>query len=87
MSDTGRSGGKILKYKRTTTRTTPYDRLVQPPPPPPDNLNWLTALAKFIAGGATKILSSFWNPKAWANSQSFSSFEEEETDFGSGVVE
>ncbi|PWA93147.1 hypothetical protein CTI12_AA074270 [Artemisia annua] len=86
MTDTGRSGGKILKYRRTTTRTTPYDRPITPTPPPPpppqpDNPNWLTAPAKFVAGGASKILSSFWNPMTWANSSS--SEEEEESDSGS----
>ncbi|GKA65321.1 protein CTR9 [Tanacetum coccineum] len=64
MTDIGRSGSNILNYKRTTTRTTLYDR-PQQPPPPPGNPNWLTGLLypiKFVAGGARKI---FGDAKSW----------------------
>nr|XP_043640321.1 protein KAKU4-like isoform X2 [Erigeron canadensis] len=80
----GRSGGKILKSRKTATRTTPYDRPIPPQSQQSENPNWLTGLvspAKFVAGGATKILSSFWNPKTWATPSSSSS---EDSDSDSG---
>ncbi|XP_076937978.1 protein KAKU4-like [Bidens hawaiensis] len=57
-----RSGGKILKRKTTSHRTTPYDR--------PEPSNWRNGLlfpVKFVAGGATKLISSIWNPKTWGS--------------------
>lgn len=87
---TGRSGGKILKSRRTATQTTPYDRPIppsqsQPPVLEPENPNWLSGLvspAKFVAGSATKIISSLWNPKSWAEHSSSSS----DTDSESGIL-
>ncbi|XP_071693664.1 protein KAKU4 [Rutidosis leptorrhynchoides] len=80
-----RSGGKILKSRKTVARRTPYDRPIQPQPPlpQPENPNWLSGLvspAKYVAGGATKILSSIWNPKTWVTPSSSS----EDTDSDSG---
>lgn len=76
----GRSGGKILKARRIAARKTPYDRPTPPQPEPPllqsESPSWLGGLvfpAKFVAGGASKILSSFWNPKTWAAASSSSS--------------
>ncbi|KAK9065661.1 hypothetical protein SSX86_015062 [Deinandra increscens subsp. villosa] len=69
----GRSGGKILKRRPIAARKTPYDRPT--PPPQPENSNWRNGLlfpAKFVAGGATKLLSSIWNPKSWASHSSSS---------------
>ncbi|XP_076895698.1 protein KAKU4-like [Bidens hawaiensis] len=70
-SDSGRSGGKILKQKRIAARNTPYDRPTpsQPQQLPEESPSWLTGLvspAKFVAGGASKIISSIWNPKTWS---------------------
>ncbi|KAI3828589.1 hypothetical protein L1987_02693 [Smallanthus sonchifolius] len=62
----GRSGGKILKRRTIAARNTPYDRPA--PPVQPENPNWRNGLlfpAKFVAGGASKLLSSIWKPKSW----------------------
>lgn len=82
---TGRSGGKIMKDKRISSRKTPYER---PTPfhqiPQPESPNWLNGLvspAKYVAGGASKILSSIWNPKSWSGAHSSTS---SDTDRDSG---
>ncbi|KAI3812534.1 hypothetical protein L1987_17244 [Smallanthus sonchifolius] len=87
----GRSGGKILKEKRIAARKTPYDRPTpaQPhhPLPQPESPSWLTGLvspAKFVAGGASKILSSIWNPKSWSAPSSTSSDSDLESEDDSG---
>ncbi|KAI3728181.1 hypothetical protein L6452_16813 [Arctium lappa] len=76
----GRSGGKILKARKTAARKTPYDRPTshQPQPPllQPESPSWFSGLAlpaKFVAGGASKFFSSFWNPKSWSAPSSSSS--------------
>ncbi|XP_024995702.1 protein KAKU4-like isoform X4 [Cynara cardunculus var. scolymus] len=69
----GRSGGKIVKRRRTAARKTPYDRPT--PPLQPESPNWFNGLvspAKFVVGGATKLLSSIWNPKGWGSHSSSS---------------
>ncbi|KAJ9549488.1 hypothetical protein OSB04_022031 [Centaurea solstitialis] len=82
----GRSGGKILKARRTAARKTPYDRPTSNQPQPPllqsESPNWLALPAKFVAGGATKLFSSFWNPKSWSapSSSSSSSDNDSESD-------
>ncbi|KAJ0802332.1 hypothetical protein HanPI659440_Chr03g0127841 [Helianthus annuus] len=70
----GRSGGKTLKRRPIAARNTPYDRLTAPLQP--ENPNWLNAFvfpAKFVSGGAGKLLSSVWNPKSWGSCSSSSS--------------
>ncbi|WCJ30523.1 Protein KAKU4 [Euphorbia peplus] len=63
-ADDRRSGGKILRPRRTSapTRRTPYDRPPNPSPPPPQNPNWLSKLilspTRIIASGAGKLLSA-----------------------------
>ncbi|KAD4178573.1 hypothetical protein E3N88_27164 [Mikania micrantha] len=60
----GRSGGKVFKRRQIVAKKTPYDRPTLPLRH--ENLNWFNALifpVKFVAGGASKVLSSFWNPK------------------------
>ncbi|MFS7947717.1 hypothetical protein Hanom_Chr06g00551511 [Helianthus anomalus] len=79
----GRSGGKILKQRPTVARNTPYDRLTTPlQPENPNLLNAFVFLAKFVAGGASKLLSSVWNPKSWGSCSSSCS----ESDFDSGIA-
>ncbi|KAI7752509.1 hypothetical protein M8C21_015860, partial [Ambrosia artemisiifolia] len=71
-------GGKILKRRQNATRNTPYDRPTQTTLQPNDNNNnntWLNALlfpAKFVSGGASKLLSSVWYPKTWNLHSSYS---------------
>ncbi|KAJ9537422.1 hypothetical protein OSB04_030155 [Centaurea solstitialis] len=80
-----RSGGKILKSRRTAARNTPYDRPT--PVQQPESPNWFNGLvspAKFVAGGATKLLSSFWNPKGWASRSNSSSESDSDSE---GVIE
>ncbi|KAK1417792.1 hypothetical protein QVD17_26926 [Tagetes erecta] len=72
----GRSGGKILKRRTISDRKTPYDR----PTPIQNSSNWRNGLlfpAKFVAGGATKLLTSIWNPKSWASRSSDSDSDSE----------
>ena len=72
----GRSGGKMLKARRTASRKTPYDRPTSHQPLQAESPSWLTGLAspaKIVAGGATKLFSSFWNPKSWSAPSSSSS--------------
>ncbi|XP_024994033.1 protein KAKU4-like isoform X2 [Cynara cardunculus var. scolymus] len=85
----GRSGGKILKARRIAVRKTPYDRPIshQPQPQPPllqpESPSWISGLvfpAKFVAGGASKILSSFWNPKSWSAPSSSSTDSDSESE-------
>ncbi|KAI3505522.1 hypothetical protein L1887_27653 [Cichorium endivia] len=79
----GRSGGKVYKRKRTAARKTPYDRPTQPPQP--ESPNWFNGLvfpAKFVAGGASKLFSSIWNPKSWGSHSSSS-----DSDSDSGAIE
>ncbi|KAL8195689.1 hypothetical protein R6Q57_025442 [Mikania cordata] len=67
-SGDGRSGGKVFKRRQIVARKTPYDRPTLPLRH--ENLNWFNALifpVKFVAGGASKVLSSFWNPKSWVS--------------------
>ncbi|KAL4570280.1 hypothetical protein LXL04_025932 [Taraxacum kok-saghyz] len=87
----GRSGGKILKARRTAARKTPYDRPTPPQPEPPllqsESPSWLGGLAmpaKFVAGGASKFLSSIWNPKSWATASYSSSDSDSEPEDDSG---
>ncbi|KAK9052797.1 hypothetical protein SSX86_029427 [Deinandra increscens subsp. villosa] len=87
----GRSGGKILKDKKTAARKTPYDRPTPPHPhhplTEPESPRWLTGLvspAKFVAGSASKILSSIWNPKSWGAPSSTSSDSDPESEDDSG---
>ncbi|XP_024995700.1 protein KAKU4-like isoform X2 [Cynara cardunculus var. scolymus] len=78
----GRSGGKIVKRRRTAARKTPYDRPT--PPLQPESPNWFNGLvspAKFVVGGATKLLSSIWNPKGWGSHSSSS-----DSDSDSGII-
>lgn len=73
-----RSGGKIVRRRRTETAKTPYDR-----PPPPSNSasrspNWLSRFVfsptRFIATGAGKLLSSVFDSEPLpTSSSSFSS--------------
>ncbi|KAM0059281.1 hypothetical protein Hdeb2414_s0005g00179741 [Helianthus debilis subsp. tardiflorus] len=83
-----RSGGKILKEKRIAARKTPYDRPTPPQPQhPPESPNWLIGLvspAKFVAGGASKILSSIWNPTTWGARSVTSSDSDDESEDDSG---
>ncbi|KAL7599417.1 hypothetical protein Lser_V15G22881 [Lactuca serriola] len=79
----GRSSGKVYKRRRSATRKTPYDRPTAPPQP--ESPNWLNGLvfpAKFVAGGASKLFSSIWNPKSWASHSSSS-----DSDSDSGAIE
>ncbi|KAL8264047.1 hypothetical protein R6Q59_022177 [Mikania micrantha] len=67
-SGDGRSGGKVFKRRQIVARKTPYDRPTLPLRH--ENLNWFNALifpVKFVASGASKVLSSFWNPKSWVS--------------------
>ncbi|KAD4982318.1 hypothetical protein E3N88_18989 [Mikania micrantha] len=67
----GGTGGKILKRRPVAARTTPYDRPTTPLQP--EHSNWRNGLlfpAKFVAGGASKLLSSIWNPKGWVSRSS-----------------
>ncbi|KAK1438264.1 hypothetical protein QVD17_04070 [Tagetes erecta] len=89
----GRSGGKIMKDKRIASRKTPYDRPTPPQPQshdPQQSPNWLNGLvspAKFVAGGASKILSSIWNPKSWSTHSSTSSDTDRDSGDDSGEEE
>ncbi|KAI3692263.1 hypothetical protein L6452_32077 [Arctium lappa] len=79
-----RSGGKIVKRRRTAARKTPYDRPT--PPLQPESPNWFNGLvspAKFVADGASKLISSIWNPKGWG---SHSSSSDSDSD-SEGVIE
>nr|GEY26930.1 hypothetical protein [Tanacetum cinerariifolium] len=61
--DDVRSGGKIVKKRRLATGKTPYDR----PEPPQDKEqekekgNWI----KYVTGGASRLVSSFWSYNKW----------------------
>ncbi|KAI3756176.1 hypothetical protein L1987_55992 [Smallanthus sonchifolius] len=79
----GRSGGKIVKRRQIAARKTPYDRPT--PPLQPENPNWLNVLvspARFVAGGAGKLISSIWNPKSWGSNSSSS---ESDSDSEGGI--
>lgn len=66
--DDVRSGGKIVKKRRLATGKTPYDR---PEPPQEEEEekeekgNWI----KYVTGGASRLVSSIWSYKKWADFQ------------------
>ncbi|KAJ0716121.1 hypothetical protein HanPI659440_Chr13g0509171 [Helianthus annuus] len=79
----GRSGGKIIKRRPISARKTPYHRPA--PNPQPENPNWRNGLlfpAKFVAGGATRLLSSIWNPKSWGTRSSSSESGDSDSEVG-----
>jgi hypothetical protein len=85
-----KSGGKIVRPRRTTTRPTPYDRPTPrlSPISTPQNPNWLSRFilspSRIIATGAGKVLSTVFGSESSASSSSSSDVdEEEEGDSGS----
>ncbi|XP_011031358.1 PREDICTED: uncharacterized protein LOC105130507 isoform X2 [Populus euphratica] len=85
-----KSGGKIVRPRRTTTRPTPYDRPAPrlSPISTPQNPNWLSRFilspSRIIATGAGKVLSTVFGSESSASSSSSSDVdEEEEGDSGS----
>ncbi|KAK9077806.1 hypothetical protein SSX86_006144 [Deinandra increscens subsp. villosa] len=79
----GRSGGKILKRRQIAVRKSPYDRPT--PTLQHENPKWINALvfpARFVAGGASKLLSSVWSPKSWGANSSPSSESDSDSEGG-----
>ncbi|PNT34067.1 hypothetical protein POPTR_006G275200v4 [Populus trichocarpa] len=85
-----KSGGKIVRPRRTTTRPTPYDRPTPrlSPISTPQNPNWLSRFilspSRILATGAGKVFSTVFGSESSASSSSSSDVdEEEEGDSGS----
>ncbi|KAJ4707691.1 protein KAKU4 isoform X1 [Melia azedarach] len=85
-----RSGGKMIRARRTARATTPYERPELPPNSSPQNPNWLSRLiyspTRMIASGAGKILSSVFTNESSSSSSSSSDsgdeFDDENDDNG-----
>ncbi|KAM2969714.1 hypothetical protein FF2_016780 [Malus domestica] len=71
-----RSGGKIVRPRRSAGARTPYDRPRLVNPAPPENPNWFSRLiyspTRKIASGAGKIISSVFGPDSSSSSSSSS---------------
>ncbi|XP_015885350.3 protein KAKU4 isoform X1 [Ziziphus jujuba] len=71
-----RSGGKIVRARRTAAARTPYDR-PRRHNPPPENPNWLSRLifspTRMITSGAGKLMSSVFSADSSSGSSSSSS--------------
>ncbi|CAK7354216.1 unnamed protein product [Dovyalis caffra] len=84
-----KSGGKIVRPRRTTTRPSPYERPTPrlSPNSTPQNPNWLSRLilspSRLIATGAGKVLSSVFGSESSGSSSTSDVDEEEDGDSGS----
>uniref|UniRef100_A0A6N2NJZ2 Protein KAKU4 n=1 Tax=Salix viminalis TaxID=40686 RepID=A0A6N2NJZ2_SALVM len=84
-----KSGGKIVRPRRTTTRPTPYDRPTPrlSPISTPHGPNWLSRFilspSRLIATGAGKVFSSVFGSESSASSSSSSDVDEEDVNSGS----
>ncbi|TQD83795.1 hypothetical protein C1H46_030676 [Malus baccata] len=71
-----RSGGKIVRPRRSAGARTPYDRPRLVNPAPPENPSWFSRLiyspTRKIASGAGKIISSVIGPDSSSSSSSSS---------------
>ena len=84
-----KSGGKIVRPRRVTTRPTPYDRPTPrlSPISTPHSPNWLSRFifspTRLIATGAGKVFSSVFGSESSASSSSSSDVDEEDANSGS----
>ncbi|XP_031276470.1 protein KAKU4 [Pistacia vera] len=79
-----RSGGKMVRLRRSAANRTPYDRPALSPNPTPQNPNWLSKFiyspTRLIATGAGKLLSSVFTGESSASSSSSSEDDSDDSD-------